>query len=248
MERDIEKYIQDYRSSDFEKVMVHYRRKQVLQSINKYSHNRILEIGCGERPLFTDIENFREYVIVEPASSFCENAFALANGKSCITVIQDFFENRVKELLNRQFDFIIVSALLHEVVDPKGLLDAIYKCCRNETVVHINVPNNQSFHMLLAYESGIIPRIGKLSERAKTLQQHTSFDLELLKNYLTVNRFEILDEGSYFVKLFNHEKMQKLVDIGVLDSSILDGLYHLIKYMPDLGAEIYVNVKRSNDD
>lgn len=244
MERDIEKYIQDYRSSDFEKVMVHYRRKQVLQSINMYPHCRILEIGCGEQPLFTDIVDFEEYVIVEPASSFCKNAFAVANGKSCITVIQDFFENRVDELLNRQFDFIIVSALLHEVVDPKSLLDGIYKCCTDETVVHINVPNNQSFHMLLAYESGIIPRVGELSDRAKTLQQHTSFDLKLLKNYVTANQFEILDEGSYFIKLFNHGKMQKLVDAEILDSSILEGLDHLIKYMPDLGAEIYVNVKK----
>ena len=41
--------------------------------------------------------------------------------------------------------------------------------------------------------------------------------------------------------------MQKLVNIGILDSSILEGLDHLIKYMPDLGAEIYVNAKKNSD-
>lgn len=244
MERNIEQYIQDYKSSDFEKVMVHYRRQQVLQSINQYPHHRILEIGCGEQPLFTEITDFDEYVVVEPASYFCDKAFAVANGKSCITVIQDFFENRVNELLEKQFDFIVVSALLHEVIDPQSLLDGIYQCCTDQTVVHINVPNSGSFHMLLAYESGIIPKIGLLSDRAKVLQQHTSFDLDLLKSYVTINKFIILDSGSYFIKLFNHEKMQRMIDIGILDSNILDGLNRMIKYIPDEGAEIYVNVKK----
>ena len=53
-----------------------------------------------------------------------------------------------------------------------------------------------------------------------------------------------MDSGSYFIKLFNHEKMQRMIDIGILDSNILDGLNRMIKYMPDEGAEIYVNVKK----
>ena len=62
------------------------------------------------------------------------------------------------------------------------------------------------------------------------------------------NKFEILDTGSYFIKPFTHYQMQKIIDINLLPKKFLEGLYGMISYIPDLGSEIYVNVKKVKDN
>ena len=34
-----------------------------------------------------------------------------------------------------------------------------------------------------------------------------------------------------------------MMEKEILNESVLDGLYHLTKYMPEFGSEIYVNCK-----
>lgn len=45
---------------------------------------------------------------------------------------------------------MILSSLLHKVEDSQRFLRAVFKCCTENTVVHINVPNADSIHRLLA--------------------------------------------------------------------------------------------------
>ncbi len=51
--RNINDYTTTYKQSDFESIQVKYRRKKVLEQINKFESKRILEIGCGLEPLFS---------------------------------------------------------------------------------------------------------------------------------------------------------------------------------------------------
>ena len=74
------------------------------------------------------------------------------------------------------------------------------------------------------------------------MQNHT-FDLPALQCLVQNAGFNILDSGSYFVKPFTHRQMQELIDAGLLTDKIIDGLMAMTKYMPNLGAEIYVNAK-----
>lgn len=244
MDRNIDSYASEYMRSSFESILVKYRRAQCLKVINQFSHRKILEIGCGTQPLFIDVKDYDLFYVVEPAATFCDQARALAKEDTRIIIIQDFFEKQVKLLKEIDFDVIIVSALLHEVESPELLLKSIRQCCSADTVVHINVPNSHSFHMLLAYESKLINEIGNLSDRALLLQQHTTFDMNSLTALVTNIGFELLDRGSYFIKPFNHEKMEKMLEQGLIDLDILDGFSKMIQYIPELGAEIYVNVKK----
>ncbi|EHT8405649.1 TPA: hypothetical protein RJ335_000877, partial [Campylobacter jejuni] len=54
MKRDIKQYTKNYTSKehDFEEIMVYYRRKKVLEILNKYNPRNILEIGCGMDSIF----------------------------------------------------------------------------------------------------------------------------------------------------------------------------------------------------
>ena len=136
---------------------------------------------------------------------------------------------------------IICSGLLHEVERPDLLLECIKKECNHDTVVHINVPNANSMHRLLALECGYIQNTHDMSTRNKDLQQHNVFDMESLTTLVKAKGMKIEASGSYFIKPFTHAQMEKSLEAGILLEEILDGLYHMEKYMPGLGSEIYVN-------
>lgn len=247
--RNIEKYGNDYNTkNDFETVQVLYRRKKVLECLHNVSHpRRILEIGCGLEPLFLFYKDFSKYIVAEPCTLFFENAQHLAKENNIESVLcyNDFLENIAAELLDYQFDYIICSSLLHEVENPKLFLQNIYSLCtKNKTIVHINVPNMNSFHRLLAKESGLIKNEHDKSRNNILLQQHTNFDMDMLKSIVQDMGFKIINSGDYFIKPFTHSQMKQLMDIGFLTNKMLDGLYAMQKYMPNLGSEIFIEAKR----
>lgn len=239
--RDIDKYTQDYNNSDFEHILVKFRRKKVLEILNKYQPKNILEVGCGADSIFNYYTEYENFTIVEPSKEFCQIAQNSSMYNEKIDIINGFLEEEYKKCSSKVYDFVVVSCLLHEVPAPEVLLSTIKKLASQKTIIHINVPNSMSFHLLWAYKAGLIPNIGTKTERAKKLQQNTIFDMNKLSEMVTNNGFNILDKGSYFIKPFDHKKMQKLVDNNYIDESLLNGLYGLIEYLPEFGAEIFVN-------
>ena len=241
--RDINKYTKDYLNHDFEDTMIYYRRKKILEILNKYNPEKILEVGCGTQSVFDFYNNYETFVVVEPSKQFCEMIKKSKNYNSKVTIINDFLENKAESLKNEKFDFIILSGLLHEVTEPIKMLKCIKQLCNNNTLVHINVPNAHSMHLLWAYKSGLIEKIGNLTEVAKHFQQHTTFTLESLVKMVDSVNFSIIEKGSYFIKPFNHSKMQECVTLGIINKQLLDGLYKLTDYIPDMGAEIFINCR-----
>ncbi len=248
--RDINKYSFEYMHAPFLEQNVKYRRRMVSEQISKYPHRRILEIGCGMFPFFSylDSKEYLSYTIVEPVIEFAENAEKTVqknevSGK--VTVLNDYME---KVDLAEQFDFIICSSLLHEVEDSYALLKKIRLVCSPNTVVHINVPNAYSIHRLIAKETDMTDDIHMLSDTNYKLQQRKVYDLEQLKRELSDCGFSILDSGSYFVKPFTHRQMSRILEEGIIDEKILDGLYKISKYIPEFGSEIYVNIKSEKSE
>ncbi|MGN1152906.1 MAG: class I SAM-dependent methyltransferase [Candidatus Gastranaerophilaceae bacterium] len=239
--RDIEKYAQDYNLSPFEHILVKYRRKKVLEILNKYKPKNILEVGCGRDSIFNYYKDYDLFTVVEPSTEFCDLARSSHNYNENITIINGFLEEEITKCAIQKYDFIVISCLLHEVPKPHLFLSTIKQLSDLKTIIHINVPNSKSFHLLWAYKSGLIPKLGIQTETSKKLQQNTVFDMEILINIVETNGFKVKEQGSYFIKPFNHSKMQSLVNDNYIDDKLLDGLYEMSEYMPDLGAEIFVN-------
>lgn len=241
--RDIKKYTKDYSQSNFEDYQVMYRRKKVLEIIEKCHPQSILEIGCGLEPLFKylDYSTYNKYIVIEPSEQFYQNACQLSAGNKKIECINDYFSASEK-LKNIKFDFIICASLLHEVEHPIELLKNIVSICAQDTLVHINVPNANSLHRLIAKEMGLIKDIHDMSERNKLYQQHTVYDIESLRKDVKMAGFNVLEEGSYFIKPFTHSQMYKMIECNIIDQTTLDGLYELEKHLPYYGSEIFVNV------
>ena len=244
--RDLADYAVQYRALPFEPIQIAYRRRRVLAQVTARSPQRLLEIGCGELPLFVDLPGVK-CVVVEPTPAFAENARRLAADHPSARVVEDYAEAVHPVDVGGAFDMVVVSCLLHEVPDPQALLAAVRNLCTEKAVVHVNVPSARSLHRMLAVAMGLIPDPATESETQRTMQQRGVYDAASLEDALDRAGFIVLERGSIFVKPFTHSQMQRLVDEEFLTTEMLDGLARLAELMPELGSELWVDVEPRHD-
>jgi SAM-dependent methyltransferase len=245
MKRDLDHYQSHYADQPYERYQVYFRKKKLKEILNKYPHSSILEVGCGLESIFLDIDDYDKITVVEPADLFFEKALVDRESKNDndISIIKGYLEESTERLSNSTFDFILISSLLHEIPNLDLFLDSIYKLANADTVIHVNVPNADSFHRVLAVEMGLIESQFEKSQNNIEFQQNVIFDMTKLKRIFDKAGFEILEEGSYSLKIFRHIDMQSLIDSGFIDLRFLEGLYKMEKYLPGLGSEIYINAR-----
>lgn len=237
-------FLEDYTSGDFEVILTKYRKKKILDILQKYPTQRMLEIGCGMEPFFLSYEDFDYMAVVEPADIMFQSAWRYCRTSTKnIDCIHGFVEDKADELREKSFDFILLAGLIHEVEDVDRLMSSVRRICPDNGYVLITTNNPNSFHLTLAYEAGIIPKLGLLTDKAKSFQRHHTFTMEEMKQLAWKHDFSVVEEGSYFIKPFAHSQMKALLDKHIITEAVLDGLDKMIKYMPDLGAEIYCVVK-----
>lgn len=248
--RNIEDYAKKYLEAGFEDYQVKYRRKKVMEILEKHQPERVLEIGCGMEPMFSYANwEYHLWTVVEPCGLFCENAKTTARsmGRDERVLIYDE-EFPTTAIAESNFDFILCSGLLHEVENEADFLRGIASACSRDTVVHVNVPNANSMHRVIARAGGVIEDVHDFSERNARLQQNRVFDMELLKTTLKNAGFSACDCGSYFVKPFTHGQMYEMVKGGVIGEKVLDGLYAISGMFQEYGSEIYVNAKLKSQE
>lgn len=244
MSRDLQQYQQEYHALPFEATQLSYRRRVVLEQLAARAPEHVLEVGCGLRPLFCEVEPFSSFTVVEPASEFAAHARQLAGDDGRVRIIEQRLEEAVDQIEQKP-DMIVVSSLLHEVENPQRLLSAVRGLCHAETLVHVNVPNAYSLHRLLAVEMGLIADPFERSATQARMQQHSTFCQASLTTLLESAGFVVQDSGSFFIKPFTHAQMQQLCEQGVLTEAHLEGLFKLCRRLPEFGSEIYANAKRS---
>jgi SAM-dependent methyltransferase len=236
------RYADQYSGKEwFETELVRIRRGETLASLARHPHGDVLEVGCGLEPLFEFVDEFERWTVVEPSPEFVRHAAERAGTHRNVVVVPGFLEDVAPSL--RAFDFIVASSLLHEVPDPGRLLATMRSLCSETTIVHVNVPNVRSFHRLLAMEMGLIQDVFEPSEMERKFQRTTRFDQRRLRETCESAGFEIVKAATYFVKPFTHRQMEGLIDDGILERSVIDALVGMSKYMPDLGAEMYVDLR-----
>ena len=244
--RDINDYSLKYidESNQFEKIQVHFRRKKVLERLAMHPHKRILEVGCATDSLANYVDDFDAFTIVEPSKEFTNLVTPKIKEDKRITIINDYFEEfRSREEVSGNYDFIIVSGLLHEIPDLNKFMSVLSECCNPETVVHINVPNANSLHRVLAFKSGIIPDISAVSENQIKFQISRIFNQDSLRRLVEEYEFKVLECGGYFLKPFTHAQMAKMLTHGIITEQILNGFYRMIDILPDYGSEIFVDIR-----
>lgn len=241
--RSITDYQRAYMASDFEPAQARMRKQMLLTLLARLAPRRVLEVGCGTDALFRHWSGFDRFVVVEPGALFAAKARRDAQGDARILVVEDFVENAAPALQGEDFDLVLASGLLHEVPDPAALLRSLHPLSGAGTLIHVNVPNARSLHRLLALEMGLIADLHEISARQRALQQTRTFDLDALRALCAACGYAEVESGTYFVKPFSHAQMARLQGDGLLDERMLQGLHGLVRHLPGLGSEMFVNLR-----
>lgn len=235
-----------YTETDFEVTQAAYRKKLLIEQLNKLKPKRILEVGCGWDTISNHWDQFEALTIIEPGPGFAKKARHDTGSRLNVRVIEEFLESVPNDEL-QGYDCILLSSLLHEVDDDELFLQTVKRACGPNTIVHLNVPNAASMHRLLALEMGLISDVKATSDMQKHYQQTRIYDLTTLTALITKLGFKVTEKGSFLVKPFTHAQMQSLVESKFLSKKMLDGFYRLAKHFPENGSEIYVNFSLENE-
>ena len=247
--RNLNDYLNQYINLPFERIQTLYRRRRLLSLLNEYNPLNILEIGCGFKPLFINYNSFNTFSIVEPIEAFYKSALKEARNNNKIILINNFLEDSIEKLNNIEYDFIILSSLLHEVESPQKFLESVHSICSENTILCTIVPNSNSFHRLLALSMEIIDSEDTISNTQFIMQQNNIYNHENLSVLLKKSGFKSFMSETFFIKPFTHKQMQKMLDYRVINTSVLDGLYDMSSLFPDMGSELMhlSKVIHSND-
>ena len=241
MKKNIEEYWEKYQEIySFDEVILQYRQKNILDFLELLQPKNILEIGCGFQPLFLQYENFENFTIVEPGKNAFKNAQVLSEQKNKIICINNFFEDIAFELINKEYDCIIISGVLHETSTPRDFLKKLGELMTPNTNVYVDVPNALSLHRIIAKEMGIIKNYFEKSDRNKSLKQNKVFDKELLVNSIKENIKNVIIKEcySFFIKPFTHDQMMNCLNHQIINQNIIEGLFKSSEVLKEYGCEL----------
>jgi SAM-dependent methyltransferase len=247
MEKDIDKYWDAYQEMyGFEEILRVYREKKALEFLHQRSSKRILEVGCGFRPLFTSYNGFEEYTAVEPGIRAYQNLIQLSQNQKGVRCVHGFLEDSMNTLKENQYDSIVLGGVLHEVENPLIFLKYVYELMEIGTTVYINVPNAKSFHRELGKRMGVIDSVYDKTQRNILLDQKSIFDHQTLRDLIdeAMPHIEIIGSGTFFIKPFTHDQMQKSLELNIISESMIEGLFQISEIFPDHGSEIFYAVSR----
>lgn len=246
--RDLEDYQKKYRFEPGEKTQVLLRRKHVIEIMEKYPHDSIIEIGCGLEPLFMHFSDYKKMAVVEPGHDFVTRAKKLAEKhKEKIVFFEGCFEEisskNIEEFL--EYNYIIVSSLVHELEKPTEFMKSLYRVCNKKAIIHINVPNANSLHRLIAVKMGIVKDTYELSNQQVLMQRNKVYDMESIISFVTQCGFEVIEKGSFIPKFLTGAQMDKMLECNIVDEEYYRGLDQIIDCFPENGSEIYVQIRKS---
>lgn len=236
-------YCQNYQNLTFEDKLRKYRMKYIVDYFATIQSRKILEIGCGNDPIFLCFDDYDVMDIIEPERQFYEFTKNRIGINSRISIHNCLIENP-NLVLKNEYDVIVIGGFLHEIENSEEVLRVINKIANPNTIIITYVPNADSFHRILAFESGIIESNYELSKNDFLFGRSVVFNFETIKALFVNSGFTVIDLDTYFIKPFTHEQMDALIVSNIINKKILEGFFKMGKYMPDMGCEIFLSSKK----
>jgi len=161
-----EKYYQEAKGSyalcytEEELKFFRVKLEQKLLLINKHFSalpNSFLDIGSGEGYA---LSFFQEKGFKVLGLDYSSAGIKAHNNDLLDCVIFGDLYDSINDLLkdSKRFDIINMDNLLEHVIDPKHLLEQVYKLLREDAIVIIKVPNDFSILQKYFWEQGIIKK------------------------------------------------------------------------------------------
>lgn len=210
------------------------RIKEAIKGL-KTDQLNVLEIGCGEG-LCTQwlSERFKHVVALEPASKFYTCALAKIKANN-VEIFHSFFEDFIYP--DRQFDLVICANVLEHVEDAFQFLLNIYLRIKPKGRLLLTVPNAESLHRRIGLKMGVIKNITEMGPQDLQVGHKRYYTKQILQTQLKIAGFTIIEIDGILLKPFPYVEMEKL------SKEYCNALYEVGKDVPEMCAEIFVNVE-----
>jgi hypothetical protein len=136
-----------------------------------------------------------------------------------------------------------MSGVLHEMEDVAKVFDKL-KGIGNDAIVHLNVPNRDSFHRMLGVRMGLIQNCASRSDFNIRYQIQKIYSMDDLKSLAQENKFKVLDSGYYGFKPFTHMQMRELFRNKFFGPEVVEQLYSASDLFGQYSAELYVELMK----
>jgi len=244
--RDLARYLQDYNELPFERLAEKYRRRKVVETIQKFSPARVVEVGCGSWSIFHDLPQDIIGTIIEPIPELLTLNFTKFGSRADIGCFLGTLEEFVSRS-SEKFDMCVLSSLLHEVDDPSRLLHDCQKILDLGGSILIDVPNALSIHRYVGQSKGIIPTIDAITSTQHRMQQaRNAYSPSTLCDQLEEVGLTVVHIETFFPKPLDNSSMQDLYENGVITDDFLERLYSLSARLDPVGSEILAVVVRKS--
>jgi SAM-dependent methyltransferase len=241
-------YHLEYEKLPFEDKLRNFRYSEIKKRIDFSKVSRVLEVGCGSEPFYSHIDFDGEYVFCEPSEFYLGKVNEQFGKNRKVSFILGALEDRIQEIKNiyDDFDVIIIGGFLHEIDAPGLVLESAALFCHANTKVISFVPNANSFHRLLALETKQIQSIYEFSEYDVRFGRRVIFNSDTFRRFFEIHHYHVLEVSSYFIKIFSHQQMEEMLQLTSMPKNLLEGFNQMVKYLPDMGAELLVVANYTN--
>ena len=143
-----------------------------------------------------------------------------------------------------QYDAVFASHVLEHLIDVQSVLNMVHSVLAPQGLLFVAVPNARALSRQLARHMGIIDDLYALTPNDLRGGHRRVYDRVTLNRELEAAGFEIVAQGGIFFKYLADFQMDRMIDLGILGETQLEGLFRLGNEYPDMCADVYAVVRR----
>jgi 2-polyprenyl-3-methyl-5-hydroxy-6-metoxy-1,4-benzoquinol methylase len=199
--------------------------------------DEVLELGCATGLMTAQLSAAGARVLaVDHDASYLERT--AARGLAGVETLQG---DIVATDLDRAFDHVVATNVIHEVDDVAAFLATCRRHLRPSGLLHLSLQNPESIHRLVGREMGLISDLGAVSDRGasyNTLRMYSTVELAAL---VAANGFRVVHHDGVLLKPLPNALMAELPD------EMVRGFVDAAKHAPHLASINYFACRLASD-
>lgn len=211
-------------------------RELVYRTFEPYISGKLgLEFGCSDGYMTQLLAKRLDMLeVLEGSKYFIDKAKKrdLKNVKFIHSLFEEF--KPVK-----RYNYVFLCYVLEHVHDVAGLLNIVKESLQPDGLLFVVVPNAHALSRQLAYQMGLIERLEELTQNDLNHGHRRVYDRVSLNRDLESQGFTCIAQGGVMLKFLADFQMDKLLEIGVLKHSQIDGLYKLGMQYPEFCGSLF---------
>jgi SAM-dependent methyltransferase len=194
-----------------------------------------LEFGCCDGFMTSLIaEIVGDLTVVDGSSTFIE--MARKRVSSDVHFVHTLFEDYRPEA---KFDYIFATYVLEHVNDAVDFLSLARDLLNTQGLLFLVVPNARALSRQLARHMHLIDDLHALTTNDINHGHRRVYDRVLLNRDVEAAGLIQVGQGGLLLKPLADFQMDKLIELGILGQSQLDGLYKMGLEYPDMAGSLY---------